>query len=199
MGYSRSRALCAAARLGIADALGSGGRSVEELAVTCGAHVDALYRLLRALASIGIIAETTPRTFCLLPFGEPLRRDHPQSEWAGVVFWGDLLADGWSYLTECVRTGETAMQIMQREGIASRWSKDPDARTSFGAVMGTAPAENCSAIARACDPSAARTVADLGGGGGGLLSALLAEAGLHCLDIRPAPGSLVSIITGSHE
>jgi hypothetical protein len=66
--YSRSCTLCAAARLGIADALGDEARSVDNLAETCQADVEALYRLLRALASIGITEETTPKHFRLTPF-----------------------------------------------------------------------------------------------------------------------------------
>jgi len=173
MGYSRSRILSAAARLGVADALGDGPRSVDQLALSCGARADSLYRLLRALASFGVVAETAPRRFVLTPFGAPLRKDAPDSEWAGVVFWADLLADSWSYLTECVRTGENAARIMAREGVASRWSKDPDARAIFGAVMGTAPAEDYMPIARSWDFLPYSTVADLGGGGGALIAAVL--------------------------
>lgn len=50
MAYSRSRMLCAAARLGIADALGDEIRSVGFLAERCQANPDALYRLLRSPA-----------------------------------------------------------------------------------------------------------------------------------------------------
>jgi AcrR family transcriptional regulator len=173
MGYSRSRILCAAARLGVADAMGDEARSVDEIAGECGANSGSLYRLLRALASFGVVAETSPRQFVLTAMGRPLRKDAPNSQWAGVVFWADLLADSWAHLTECVRTGENAAKIMEREGIASRWSKDPDARAIFGAVMGTAPAEDYAPIARAWDFSGFGAVADLGGGNGGLISAVL--------------------------
>ena len=67
MSYARSRMLCAAARLGVADALGDEVRSADDLAETCQADVDALYRLLRALASIGVTEELTPRYFRLTP------------------------------------------------------------------------------------------------------------------------------------
>jgi hypothetical protein len=173
MGYSRSRMLCAAARLGLADALDDDPRSVDQLAALCGAHPSSLYRLLRALASFGVVVETTPRHFILTSFGKPLRKDAPNSEWAAIVFWADLLADSWSYLTECVRTGENAQRIMERQGIASRWSKDPNAKAIFGAVMGTAPAEDYAPIARGWDFSNCHTVADLGGGGGALIAAVL--------------------------
>jgi SAM-dependent methyltransferase len=173
MGFSRSRALCAAARLGVADALGGEERSVEELAAACGVHRESLYRLLRALASFGVVAERAPGRFVLTQFGRPLRKDVANSEWAAVVFWADLLADNWSQLTECVRTGDTAMRLMEREGVTSRWVKDPEARAIFGAVMGTAPAEAYMPIARAWDFSRYKVVADLGGGGGALIAAIL--------------------------
>jgi len=172
MAYSRSRMLCAAARLGIADALGDEVRSVDNLAQTCRADADALYRLLRALASIGVTQETTPKYFRLTPFGRPLRRDVAQSAWPAVVFWADLLADSWSLLTDCVRTGKPAAQVRD-PNVPSRWSQDPEANSIFRAVMGTAPAEDYAPIARAWDFSHASVVADLGGGGGALLFAVL--------------------------
>jgi hypothetical protein len=173
MAYSRSRALCAAACLGVADALGDEERSVDQLAAACGAHRASLYRLLRALATFGVVAETTPGRFTLTPFGAPLRKDAPNSEWSAVVFWADLLADPWSYLTECIRTGDPAFRVAEREGVALRWSKDPNAGAIFRAVMGTAPAEDYMPIARAWDFSKYGTVADLGGGGGALIAAVL--------------------------
>ena len=172
MSYSRSRMLCAAARLGVADALGDEVRSVDRLAETCQADVDALYRLLRALASIGVTEETTPQHFRLTPFGRPLRRDVAQSAWPAVVFWADLLADSWSLLTDCVRTGKPASQVRD-PNVPSRWSQDPEADSIFRAVMGTAPVEDYGPIASAWDFSRANVVADLGGGGGALILAVL--------------------------
>ncbi|WP_446444259.1 methyltransferase [Silvibacterium bohemicum] len=172
MAYARSRMLCAAARLGVADALGDEVRGVDFLAESCQADADALYRLLRALASIGVTEETSPEHFRLTPFGKPLRRDVPDSVWAAVIFWADLLADEWSLLTDCVRTGKPAAQIRDPR-IPSRWSQDPGADSIFHAVMGTAPVEDYASIAEAWDFSRAKVVADLGGGGGSLILAVL--------------------------
>jgi O-methyltransferase domain len=172
MQYSRSRVLCAAARLGLADALGDEVRSVGFLAEKCQADADALYRLLRALGGIGVTEETTPEHFRLTPFGKPLRRDVPQSAWSAVIFWADLLADEWSLLTDCVRTGKPASQVRDPK-IPSRWSQDAEASSIFRAVMGTAPAENYAPIAEAWDFSRSKVVADLGGGGGSLILAVL--------------------------
>src|SRR5271170_4846107 len=147
MAYSRSRVLCAAARLGVADALGDEVRSVAFLAEQCQADANALFRLLRALSSIGVTEETTPEHFRLTPFGKPLRRDVPQSVWAAVIFWADLLADDWSLLTDCIRTGKPASQV-RAQNTPSRWAQDPEANSAiFRAVMGTAPAEDYAPVA----------------------------------------------------
>jgi O-methyltransferase domain/Dimerisation domain len=172
MSYARSRMVCAAARLGVADALENEERSVDQLAEVCQADADALYRLLRALAGIGITEETTPGRFRLTPLGQPLRKDDPQSAWAAVIFWGDLLADEWSLLTECVRAGKPAREV-RPPGVLSRWSQEPEANAIFRAVMGTAPAQDYIPIAKAWDFSGAKVVADLGGGGGALIHAVL--------------------------
>ena len=171
MGYQRSRAVCAAARLGIADALGESERPVADLAAVCKADVAALHRLLRALASIGIVTETRPGRFVLTEFGKPLRKDVPDSAWPAVIFWADLLANNWSSLTECVRTGKNAATL--RPEILLRWQEDPEGPAIFRAVMGTSAAEEYMPIARAWDFSTARVVADLGGGGGALIAAIL--------------------------
>ena len=86
----------------------------------------------------------------------------PQSVWAAVIFWADLLADSWSLLSDCVRTGKPASQVRDPK-IASRWSQDAEADSIFRAVRGTAPAEDYAPIAEAWDFSRAKGVADLGG------------------------------------
>jgi hypothetical protein len=172
MDYFRSRVVCAAARLGIADALGDGELPVSELATKCGAEANALHRLLRALASIGVVAETNPGRFMLTALGHPLRRDAEQSEWASVIFWADLLADNWAYLTECVRAGTPAAEVRPQD-VPSRWTQVPEALDIFRAVMGTAPVEDYMPIVQAWNFSEYHTVADLGGGGGGLIAAIL--------------------------
>jgi O-methyltransferase domain len=172
MAYSRSCVLCAAARLGIADALGDEVRNASFLAEKCQADRDALYRLLRTLASVGVTEETAPEHFRLTPFGKPLRKDDPESVWADVIFWADLLADSWSLLTDCIRTGEPA-SLVRDPNVPSRWSQDSNASATFRAVMGTAPSEDYAPIAHAWNFSASKVVADLGGGGGSLILAVL--------------------------
>jgi O-methyltransferase domain/Dimerisation domain len=173
MSFGPSNVLCAAARLGVADALGDAERSASEIASACKADPSSMYRLLRAMAALGLLNETSPQRFRLTAPGQPLRKDAPQSAWSAVVFWADLLADFWSQLGECVRTGQNAAQVMEKAGRPSRWSQDPDASAIFRAVMGTSPAENYAPIAAAWPFPSSGVVADLGGGGGALIRAVL--------------------------
>jgi len=176
-GYFRGRVLAVAARLGLADRLGDEALPVEQLAEQCGAMPDPLYRLLRALAAIGFVTETEPRSFALTEKGQRLRKDHPSGDWNAVVFWGDLLLDSWVHLMECMRTGKNGFGQTAREG---SWSQDPEARSIFGAYFAGLPADDFAGIASAFDFSPYRVVADLGGAGGGLVSAVLE----HYPDIR---------------
>jgi len=173
-GFARGKLLCAAVRLGIADAL-IRPMSVDHLAAEIDADPGALGRLLRALATIGILEGTAADTYALTALGGPLRRDAPDSVWASVVFWADLLADQWTYLDECVRAGEREGPARARTaaGVSSRWAREPEASAIFHAVFAEAGPEANLAYVEACEISSARVVADLGGAGGGLVSAIL--------------------------
>jgi hypothetical protein len=176
LAYRRSSVLCAAARLGVGDALGDQIRDVDTLADTCHADTDSLYRLLRTLASMGITEETSPRRFRLTSLGGPLRKESPRSAWSWIIL-GDILGDSYSWLTECVRTGKTSSEVRDPK-VPARWSQYPEALSVFQAAMGNAPVEDYLPIAAAWDFSGASVVADLGGGGGSLLLAVL-QRNLH--------------------
>src|SRR5271154_3617808 len=74
-GYTPAACLYAAAKLKIADLLSSGPKPVSELARTSKGNEDALYRSLRALASIVVFRETAPRTFANTALSEAIRSD----------------------------------------------------------------------------------------------------------------------------
>jgi len=173
--FLRGKALCAAVRLGIADALETGEKSLDELAAETASNSDSLNRLLRALACIGVVEEVAPGRFALTPFGDPLRRSAPNSVWASIVFWADQIADFWTYLPDCVqaRGSAGAAGVMESLGIKSRWSMEPEAQAIFHKVFAEPTAADMASIVAAYDFSSCRVVADLGGAGGGLISAIL--------------------------
>jgi len=97
-----------AAKLGIADLLKDGSKSVDELASKVGAHPQALYRVLRALASIGIFAELGDRKFELTALAEPLQDRVPGSVRARAITYGEEVHwKPWGELLNCVKTGDT--------------------------------------------------------------------------------------------
>src|SRR5262249_58922014 len=119
----------------------------------------------------GVGAQVRRDTFVLTEFGEKLCKDAANSAWPAVIFWDDLLADNWSSLTECVRTGERAASL--RPEIMKRWQEESEGPAIFRAVMGTSPAQSYQPIAQSWDFANARVVADLGGGGGAMIEAIL--------------------------
>jgi hypothetical protein len=83
-GFWASQMVHAAAKLGLADLLAGGPLTAEELATATGTHSRSLYRLLRALASVGVFSEGEGGRFSLTPLAEPLRADVPGSQRATV-------------------------------------------------------------------------------------------------------------------
>jgi hypothetical protein len=172
--YRRSRALSAAAELGIADLLASGPRSVDDLARATATDPEALYRLLRALAALGVFHEDGDRCFGLTAMGELLRADHPLSvgpiaqllgadyEWAS---WGELL--------HSVRTGENAARHALGTDVWEHRRQHPADSEVFDAAMRTFSAADAPALLGAYDFGRHRVIADIGGGTGALLAALL--------------------------
>jgi hypothetical protein len=180
MGYMRGKVLAAAVRLGLADALAK-PLTAAALPDATGCDPAALERLVRGLESVGVV-RADRGLLTLTDLGARLRRDAPDSAWASVVFWADLLADSWTYLDEVVRTGrhEAVAKAQERNGSPSRWSFEPDPVGIFNRVFAELDAEANRHFVRIHDFSRCAVVADLGGGGGGLLEAvLLAHPGMR--------------------
>src|ERR1700730_11285294 len=78
-GYWLSQAVGVVAKLGVADCLGNGPSTCDELARSVGADSRALFRVLRLLSSVGVFTQVAPRTFGLTALGETLRSDAPGS------------------------------------------------------------------------------------------------------------------------
>jgi len=102
-----SHAIAAAARLGIADCLQDGPKRSDELAPAVGAAAHMLYRLLRALTSVGLFVEDADSRFHLTPLGTYLQSDVPGSLRAAALYFGsEELARAWSHLSHSVQTSQ---------------------------------------------------------------------------------------------
>ena len=171
-GHYLSRALDLAATLGVADRLKDGPRPVGELAQATATHTPSLHRLLRFLASAGVLVELADGTFGLTPIGECLRTDIPGSAHAMVkLFAGPRIQDNWKDLEYCVRTGEPAYR---QRGITDPFSSQtPEEAANFDAAMANFTRFIAIAVAGAYDWTPFGTVVDVGGGNGALLIGLL--------------------------
>jgi predicted O-methyltransferase YrrM len=167
------------AKLGIADLLKDGPKDVEDLAQATHTHSPSLYRLLRAVASLGIFAEDDQRRFRLTALAEPLQRDVPGSLHAGATFAGEFWRwQAWGHLLQSIQTGETAFNHTYGMGWFEYLAQHPEASAVFDAAM--ASSERHHAVAAAYDFSTIGTLVDVGGGTGMLLATILqAHPQLH--------------------
>lgn len=174
-GYQVSQAIHVAATLGIADLLRDGPRSSDELAAEAGAHPAALYRLLRALATVGVFREDDGRRFALTPIGDCLRSDAPEplGGWAAYAgrpsYW-----QAWGGLLDSVRTGENAFRRVHGVSVWEHRAANPEEGASFDRAMTDGSRRVTRAVLEAYDFGRFGTVVDVGGGQGALLAALLA-------------------------
>src|SRR5262245_61179269 len=165
-----------AAKLGIADQLTEGPKRVDELASATAVDPTALYRVLRALASHGIFAETGDCAFALTPQAELLCEDAPGSLRAWAMMLGEESCwKPWGALLECVQTGETAFNRVFGMGRWEYLSMHPDAAETFNRMSASNTEGRATPIVEAYDCSAATTVIDLGGGRGGLMATILTK------------------------
>jgi hypothetical protein len=174
LGHFHSRAIYVAVTLGIPDLLTGGPRTAVELAREAGAHPRALYRLLRALASLGIFVEDGEERFSLTALGDTLRGDTPNSVRAAILLGGAPMHwNSWTSLDHSVRTGQSAFEHVHGMQFFEYLADHPEDCRLFADWMTRVSQLNNPAIVGAYDFSAARTVADIGGGHGSLLVAIL--------------------------
>ncbi|HEY0079850.1 MAG TPA: methyltransferase [Pyrinomonadaceae bacterium] len=174
VGFMGSQAIYVAARLGIADLLKDGARSVEDLAKETKTDARSLYRVLRALSSLGVFTEARPRHFALTPLAEPLLTDAPGSLRAFASFMSaDWHLRPWGDILHSVKTGEVAFKHIYGQEYFPYIGQNPEAARVFDDAMTSLSATAAPAIASAYDFSAFQKIVDVAGGHGLLLSAVL--------------------------
>ena len=172
-GYWISQAIYAAAKFGIADELKDGPRSIEQLAQATSTNADALYRLLRALASRGIFAEGEPRLFSLTPLAEPLQSDVPGSKRALALMSGDEQFRAWAEIVYSIKTGEIAFEKVFGKPIFEYLRGNPDKAKIFDAAMVGIHGRESDVILDAYDFDGVGVLVDIGGGNGSQITGIL--------------------------
>jgi len=173
--FQASQAIHVAATLGIADLLEDGPRSIDELAQATGTHAPTLYRLLRALASVGVFAEQPDAQFRSTPLAEYLRTNAPRSLRAWAMQIGQqYLWTSWGHLLHSVRTGEPAFPELYGTTAWEYRQAHPEEDAVFNAAMTALSTGVVEAIVQSYDFSGMGVLMDVGGGEGVLLAAILA-------------------------
>jgi hypothetical protein len=171
-GYWISQIIHVAAKLKLADYCKNGPRTGAELAAATGTHPQALYRLLRALASVGVFAEVDGK-FQLTPLAEALRSDVPGSQWAAAIMMGDEHYRTWCDLLYSIQTGSKAFDKIYGKPVFDYLADHPENARVFDAAMTAIHGNETQAMLDAYDFSGIRTLVDVGGGNGSLLIRVL--------------------------
>ncbi len=176
-GLIETKALGAAAELGVADALASGPLATEVLASRVGANADALGRLLRLLTSIGYFTDVDGRgtgPWRNNPTSELLRADDPESMRDWVLFLGsDWMGTIWNELPASVRTGGSGTQVAFGLEYFDLMQQRPETGALFDAAMAAASRFTAPFVCAGYEFGTFTRVCDVGGGTGTLLASVL--------------------------
>jgi len=168
--YWLSRCLHVATEMGVADALGPEPETAEALAKKVGANPDRLYRVIRLLASHGIFDVKGGR-ISHSAASQVLRADHPQSMRGFVRIMAlPIMWEAYGNLEHAVRTGEFAADFFKH------MQGNQAAATVFNEGMTAKAHAQTAGILGSYDWSKFSKIADIGGGRGHLLKAVLEVA-----------------------
>jgi hypothetical protein len=193
-GYIASSALYVALELNVPDHLAQGPRTAKELAQATGANEDALYRILRLLASLELFEEVSARKFALTPASDILRKDVPGSMRGIAVFLPDpmhlrIYAD----LIESAMTGKPAVEKTLGMPLFEYFSKHPEYSEVFNDAMTSMSAPVAGAAIEAYDFSRFATIVDVAGGHGQVLMSVLRT----CPDVRGILAEVGHVVEGA--
>ena len=172
-GYWVSRSIYVAAKLGIADLLKDSPKSCDELATATGTNAPSLYRVLRALASLGVFAETQPNHFTLTPLAACLQSDVPSSVRAFVIMLGEEHYRVWGDLMHGVQTGGSPFEHVYGMNVFEYYAQNPEPAKIFDEAMTNGSVLESAAIAASYDFSSIQTLVDVAGGEGLLIASIL--------------------------
>lgn len=175
-GHIVASALQVAVCLGIPDKVAGGSRSAAELAQQSGVEEDGLYRVLRALASVGVFDEIAPRQFALTLAGEQLRAGVPGSMrdmalWISSPFHFRVYAE----LLHSVQTGQPAAEKVTGMPVFDFFARNPELSETFNNAMTAFSNSVIPAALQVYDFSDIKVLVDVAGGHGAVLTSILRQ------------------------
>ena len=179
MGLWQARALAVATELDLAEHLKDGPLHVNQLAKYAGVSSSALFRLLRALESIGIFTQVAPYVFSNTSTSDSLRKNAPDSQWATVMH---SLSDGcgpfesWNELGYVIKTGSPAVDRLYGVDFWEFLERNPRANEAMNLSMRSLSHDMTPAVTAAYNWNQFPVIADIGGGIGTQLFSILEHA-----------------------
>ena len=168
-----ARAIQVAVRLGLPDLLGSGPKSLSELALATDSSEEALYRLLRCLKHLGVISEISPEFFDSTPLSEGLQRDRSDSlYWLSMLYGDQWQLRAWEHFEDSVRTGRSGMSSAFGTDLWTYLNRNRDSAELYNKALSGLSTFN-DQIAKAYDFQESALVVDVGGGEGDFLRRIL--------------------------
>ena len=174
-GYQLSQALYVAAKLGVADVLGSDALDAEAIARAVDVRAPMLRRVLRALVAAGVFTELEDGRFANNDAAAALRADAPGRIRDVVINFGEEMYRSFGELLHTVRTGETAFDVVYGAPLFEYYAANPEVEASAAARMLARTLPAASEFAGSGVLRDARTLVDVGGGTGTLLAKVLAH------------------------
>ena len=169
-------AVATLAQLGIPDLLEHGAKSADELAAQINADPDALYRLMRATASVGVLCEGPDRKFLQTPLSAVLRSNaNPSLRAFAAMHALEWHALGWVNLEYSVRTGKRAFDKVYGMSIFKYFEQHPELCELFNQSMSNLSSLDGPAVADAYSFDGFHSLVDVAGGHGFLLATILAR------------------------
>jgi O-methyltransferase/methyltransferase family protein len=172
-GYWATQIIYVAAKLGIADLLNKGPLGIQALAKSTEAHAPSLYRLMRALAGLGVVRENEDGDYETTPLGRCLVKGSPGALRARAILNGEEWYAAWGGLLQSVRTGETAFDHIIGKPFFEHLAANAKSAAVFNEAMASSTEGAARAVAEAYDFSRFKTIVDVGGGTGAFLARIL--------------------------
>ena len=175
-GFWTSCCVYAVAKLNIADHLKGKPQTADQLAEATHSHALSLYRVLRALSSVGVFDLNSQHQFELTPLGETLQSDTPGSMKAmAIAQLGDHF-NAWGNLVYSIKTGNIAFDNIEEMSVWQYYETHPDEGVNFMKAMTGVTEAVIMNVLPSYDFSEFKTIVDIGGGNGALLMAVLNNA-----------------------
>jgi len=173
MGAWVTQTIYVAAKLRIADLLSEAPKSCDEMAAATLTPAHSLLRLLQAIRSLGIVETVEGDKFALTAVGRSLQAERPGSVRAMVLTLGEIHYDAWGSLLRSVQTGTAAFPSVFGAPLFEHLDRNREAGETFHEAMTDLSALVSQVVLLAYDFAGIDVLADVGGGYGQFLTAVL--------------------------